>query len=276
MKAKRIALATLEAMEDRQARHLIQLSGGKDSAALAIYLRDRIVNPEYVFCDTGKELPETYAYLERLEKHLGVPIVRLSPEYNFDHWLSVFGGLLPSARMRWCTKYLKLKPFERHCGEDIVYSYVAIRADEERKGYVSTKPNIKPVFPFKEDGLCYADIRAILEMAGLGLPEYVSWRSRSGCYFCFFQRKIEWVGLLENHPDLFWQASAYEKTDGLEDKRFTWCRNESLAELARAERVLQIKNDHIRRSGSAAHTSNFLIDILQDQEANYLRLVSDV
>ena len=45
--------------------------------------------------------------------------------------------------------------------------------------------------------------------SGLGKPSYYEWRSRSGCYFCFYQRKKEWVGLLENHPDLFEKAIEY-------------------------------------------------------------------
>jgi 3'-phosphoadenosine 5'-phosphosulfate sulfotransferase (PAPS reductase)/FAD synthetase len=57
---------------DRGARHILSLSGGKDSTALAIHLRERIPHLEYVFCDTEKELPETYEYLGRLEALLGV------------------------------------------------------------------------------------------------------------------------------------------------------------------------------------------------------------
>ena len=39
-------------------RHLLGLSGGKDSSALAVYMRDRVPKMEYFFSDTGKELPE--------------------------------------------------------------------------------------------------------------------------------------------------------------------------------------------------------------------------
>ena len=39
-------------------RHILALSGGKDSSALAVYLRDKVPNLEYVFCDTKKELDE--------------------------------------------------------------------------------------------------------------------------------------------------------------------------------------------------------------------------
>ena len=53
-------------------RHILSLSGGKDSAALAVYLRDRVPNMEYIFHDTGKELPETYDYMARLESTLPI------------------------------------------------------------------------------------------------------------------------------------------------------------------------------------------------------------
>ena len=46
---------------------------------------------EYVFCDTRKELPETYEYLDRLQAFLGKPITRLNAERGFDHWLQIFG-----------------------------------------------------------------------------------------------------------------------------------------------------------------------------------------
>ena len=52
-------------------RHICGISGGKDSSALAVYLKDEIPDMEYFFCDTGAELPETYEYLSRLEIILG-------------------------------------------------------------------------------------------------------------------------------------------------------------------------------------------------------------
>ena len=194
-------------------RHILMLSGGKDSTALAIYMRERVPEMEYVFCDTDKELKETYEYLDKIEYFLGKKIVRLRDDRGFDHWLSVFNGYLPSSNMRWCTKLLKIKPFEKYVGDAQVRMYVGIRADEDRLAYVSTKPNIVPVLPFKDDGITVDDVRRILDESGIGLPAYYQWRTRSGCYFCFFQRRAEWVGLLEKHPDLFDEAMKYEKID---------------------------------------------------------------
>ncbi|MDB5343260.1 MAG: phosphoadenosine phosphosulfate reductase [Schlesneria sp.] len=244
-------------------RHILSLSGGKDSTALAIYLRDRISDMEYVFCDTQKELKETYDYLDKIEAYLGKPVIRLCDERGFDHWLDVFGGFLPSSQMRWCTKILKIKPFEKYVGEDDVLMYVGIRADENRLAYVSAKPNIKPVYPFKEDGIVRDDVIRILEET-IGLPEYYSWRTRSGCYFCFFQRKAEWVGLLEQHPDLYKMAMQYEKPDG-EGGGYTWNQAESLAELSLPERVEQIRQRQIANLDSTSNPTKVpLLEVLED------------
>jgi len=225
-------------------RHVLGLSGGKDSTALACFMKDRVPDMEYVFCDTQKELPETYEYLDRVEAYLGKRIARLNATRGFDHWLELYGNYLPSSRMRWCTKQLKLRPFEDYVGTDPVTSYIGIRADENRDGYISTKPNIRAVFPFKEAGITEADVYRILEEAGLGLPKYYEWRSRSGCYFCFFQRRAEWVGLKERHPDLFEKAKQYEKIDESTGVRYTWNQRESLAELENPTRLAEIKRKH--------------------------------
>ena len=160
----------------------------------------------------------------------------------------MYRGYLPSPNMRWCTRKLKIEPFEEYVGDDEAYLYVAIRADENRKGFISTKPNLTPVYPFIEDGITKEDVVRILAESGVRLPDYYRWRSRSGCYFCFFQRKIEWVGLLENHPDLFEKAMEYEKPD----EGFTWIESESLADLRRPERIEQIKREDALPEGTGS------------------------
>jgi len=233
------------ASQQKPVRHILSLSGGKDSTALAIYMKQKGAgnDMEYVFSDTEKELSETYDYLEKLEAYLGQKIVRLTHgSMTFDDLLAARKGFLPSPQMRWCTQHLKIIPFERYVGTTDVISYVGLRADEaHRKGYVSTKPNIKTVFPFIDDGLNKQDVARLLEESGLGFPDYYKWRSRSGCFFCFYQQRIEWVGLLEHHPELFQQAMDYEKFDEKTGERYTWVQGESLAELARPERIAQIK-----------------------------------
>ena len=247
-------------------RHICGISGGKDSSALAVYLRDTVPEMEYFFCDTGAELPETYEYLTRLQVMLGKPITRLNASRGFDHWFEVFRGTLPSPQMRWCTKNMKIKPIEEWIGDDPAVSYVAIRADESnRKGYISTKPNIEARFPFVEDGIDRQGVMNILEDAGIGLPTYYEWRTRSGCYFCFYQRKAEWIGLAERHPNLFERAVAIEskvlqdagvagdadfRDRAMRGRQYTWSGGETLVDLRNR------KAEILRRHQTAMSTVN--------------------
>lgn len=219
--------------QQKPVRHVLGLSGGKDSAALAIYLKDKGTVPdmEYFFCDTGAELPEVYDFIDRMEDYLGKEVVRLNSGRDFDHFLKLKGNYLPSPKQRWCTQALKIQPFEEFIGNEVAISYIGIRADEDREGYVSSKQNIKAVFPFIQDDINREDVFRILADT-VGIPGYYQWRKRSGCYFCFFQKRREWLGLKRKHPDLFEKAKRYEK-DG-----YTWIQGMTLDELvARAEHI---------------------------------------
>lgn len=247
-----------------QVRHILGLSGGKDSTALAIYMRDRVPEMEYFFCDTGAELPETYEYLAKLEVYLGKKIARLASDRSFDHWLKVYRGTLPSPTMRWCTKVLKIEPLEKWIGNDKAVSYVGLRADEaNRKGYISTKQNIISVFPFIDDGLELRDIESLLIESGIGKPSYYEWRSRSGCYFCFYQRKKEWVLLSERHPKLYESAIAYEEKVDFRStasaQSYTWSQGESLREL-------KARSAEVKDFTKAPPRSSLLMDILNDED----------
>ena len=344
----------------RKVRHVLGISGGKDSAALAIYIKNNYPDIhekiEYYTSDTGRELDETYKLITRLENFLGKKILRLEAvseetlskeETNpFDYNLKKYGGYLPSTNARWCTKNLKLDPFEKFVGSDLVISYVGIRGDEDREGYISKKSTIQSIFPFRrniwsedvinkvlsnnniefnlnelkkietnidiirfkeiietpisasynrdtklksileigtkefnklvfsylkttdyplsvenefslienEDVLVLDDIKNILKDSNVGLPEYYNEiefevngkkgkyaRSRSGCFFCFYQQKIEWVWLYEQHNSLFIKAMEYEK------EGYTWMQDEPLSELIKPERINRIKEDYLKK-----------------------------
>jgi 3'-phosphoadenosine 5'-phosphosulfate sulfotransferase (PAPS reductase)/FAD synthetase len=249
-------------------RHLLGISGGKDSAALAIYMRDKVPEMEYFFADTGAELPETLEFVDLMEDYLGKKIIRINAGRDFDYYFKLHNNYLPSAQQRWCTINLKLKPFEQFAGDDPVISYVAIRADEpQREGYISTKPNIKTSFPFKEDGLDINDVKAILDESGLGMPKYYEWRSRSGCYFCFYQKKIEWIGLYEKYPKLFEASQSYEKVDEKTGKRYTWTNGESLDEvLARKDEIK--RNFALSNDKKIKKPKNLIDAVLDDDDEN--------
>ena len=138
------------ATADSGARHVVPLSGGKDSTALAVHLSHAYpeLTFEYVFSDTGAELPVYLASTSassssiphRLDDHMRISALDLlgvaskAGRTAFDIVLyEHFAGFLPSPRTRWCTRMLKIHPFEKHLGTDRAYSYIGIRADEARQ-----------------------------------------------------------------------------------------------------------------------------------------------
>jgi len=96
----------------------------------------------------------------------------------------------------------------------------------------------------------------------LGIPSYYKWRSRSGCYFCFFQKQEEWVGLKQHHPDLFERAKEYEKRDAVSGKKYTWNQKGTLDEiLSKKEKPISTDNNKNKKSKK-------LIDNLLDDESD--------
>ena len=233
-------------------KHILGLSGGKDSAALAVHMNNKYpnLNIEYFFTDTGYELKETYDFLNKLKTRLDKPIHYINPRNSFDYYLKKYNNFLPSQTARWCTIEMKLKSMEGwlkpslDAGQEII-TYVGIRYDERgRVGYKPTNDLIKAKFPFIEDCIDKDGVIEILESSGLGLPDYYKWRSRSGCTFCFFQKRSEWIGLKENHPKAWEHAKSLEKQATDSASAFTWIKDMPLTELEKPEVIAKVKEQH--------------------------------
>ena len=280
-------------------------------------------------------------------------------------------GQFGAAAEPYGTKKLKLDPFEAFVGNDPVISYVGIRGDEDREGYISKKTNIQSIFLFRkniwsedvvskvlsnnnaaavvdlhaaiapatdlpgsnprfaeilskptsfsfpqaqklnllldtdtrlfnrlvhtylqqtayplaqeptfplidnDEVLVRDDIFRLLRESGVGVPAYYEKldfsvngkqgqyaQSRSGCFFCFYQQKIEWIWLYEQHPDRFAEAMTYEK-DG-----YSWNDEETLEQMIQPARIQAIKEEYIKRTQRNAQKtkSPYLLDILGDAE----------
>ena len=221
-----------------EVRHIIPISG-KDSLATAIVQTalEPELNYEYIYNDTRMELPESYAWLDKVEEKLGIKITRWGKNLETIIYEQ---KILPSPRYRFCTKYAKIYPMHSFIGDDSAVIYIGIRADEERAGQ-KEKKNIQVRYPLKEQGIdlrevyrlvsekqlmppsffwkrVYDSVRSELGANGFAIdemPRYLfdrafAWRSRPNCFMCFYQRRYEWAGLLEHHPELFNRAEQIE------------------------------------------------------------------
>lgn len=251
--------------------HVIPVSG-KDSLATAIVqsLNHPDLSYRYIFNDVGSELPETYEWINKVEAIMGWKIERIGK--RIEDVITQY-NILPSRLMRFCTTSGKIKPFEnffKNSGDVVVY--YGLRADEpDRKGYVPHS-NITPRYPLRELGITLPMVMAICSSKGLKPPTFFwptlynrveeemgrrcslfDWRpclsewefdllfagrSRSNCYFCFFQRYYEFCWLAEVHPNLFDRACELEARHGKEG--YFWLRDYSLPELIRRkEEIIQ-------------------------------------
>jgi hypothetical protein len=179
--------------------HVVALSGGKDSTALALRLVE-LGEQDYTFLctPTGDELPDMLAHWERLERLLGKPLVRIT-NGTLASWIAEFDAL-PNWRQRWCTRLLKIEPFLAWIKRNApCVAYVGLRADEEeRRGILSADVDCR--FPLREWGWGLAEVRSYLESREVSIP------ARTDCARCYGQRLSEWWDLWRHHPFVYENA----------------------------------------------------------------------
>lgn len=206
-------------------QHWIPVSGGADSSALAIVMR--LMYPEVdfklMFTDTLAEEPEIYTTLDKLEAFLEVPIVRLKPELGLYELIEKFGGYMPSATSRYCTRELKIAPWESFLRTQMqpgqtVHTYVGIRADEATR-VAFAHDLIETHMPFLDLDLRRKEVYTVLAKT-IGIPRSYDRRSRSGCSCCPFQRTTELVGLYQAQPLEFVRGMKVEKPGPIDVDRF--------------------------------------------------------
>jgi 3'-phosphoadenosine 5'-phosphosulfate sulfotransferase (PAPS reductase)/FAD synthetase len=186
-------------------RHIVGLSGGKDSTALALRLVEVEPRPyEFICTPTGNELPEMHAHWASLEQRLGSPLIKLAGGTSLLHLIADF-KMLPNFRARWCTRILKIEPtieFMESLPPGSVL-YVGLRADEEeREGIFGEGLNID--FPLRRWGWGEADVWRYLAQKGVRIP------NRTDCAWCYGQRLGEWYALWKKQPFLYSIAEGLE------------------------------------------------------------------
>jgi hypothetical protein len=244
-------------------RHIIPISG-KDSLAAAIVQMtfEPDLPYEFIYNDTKAELPETYQWLDLVEKILGIKITRIGKSLE-----SVIAeqGILPSANARYCTRLSKIFPMNDWIGKEDSTIYIGLRHDEERAGLKPEK-NQSVRYPLKEKQIGLSAVYEICKSKNLMPPKFFwerlfkkvveilqcdesvvrrelkaemifdrafAWRSRPNCFFCFYQRRYEWIGLLEFHPELFQKAEEIENqfAGDKREKAFYWIQDLTLSKL---------------------------------------------
>lgn len=218
-------------------RVVASVSGGKDSAAMSLYLTELGIEHDRVFMDTGWEHPATYEYLRGpLTEKLG-PITWLEPKRKMEE-LVLHKGMFPSRMQRFCTQLLKVDPMKRHiraiqdAGDDVVNAVGVRAAESEARSKMQEWEwqNVmdcevwRPLIQWSEQ-----DVIDIHARHGLRPnPLYLKGAQRVGCWPCVFARKEEIRFIADADPERIDRIRNLEALVSLKAKERNETRGEEL------------------------------------------------
>jgi 3'-phosphoadenosine 5'-phosphosulfate sulfotransferase (PAPS reductase)/FAD synthetase len=191
--------------------HVVALSGGKDSTAMALRLVE--VEPRdyrFVCTPTGDEPDEMFIHWNKLGNLLQSRIIPVLNPLGLNGLIAAQNAL-PNWRQRWCTRILKIEPYRAWLASHApAVSYVGLRADEEGRagGIYDDIGGIESRFPLREWGWGLEEVRDYLEHRGVIIP------TRTDCDRCFFQTLHEWHSLWARNPGKYAHAEQQEKDTG--------------------------------------------------------------
>lgn len=183
---------------------IASVSGGKDSTALCLALREAEIPHRRVFADTGWEAPETYRYLDTLREKLG-PIDVVGVEGGMVA-RAMYRACFPRRMQRWCTRELKIEPLRAYHDRVIAetgietVSCLGIRADESVARSQMAEVEDEPPGERSWGGWIWrplirwsiADVINTHKRHDVPMnPLYHQGFDRVGCFPCIFARKGE-------------------------------------------------------------------------------------
>lgn len=203
------------------------MGAGVQTTALLIKFWRRYVGSYVIFADTGDEHKETYEYIEKylkpfcLDHGVRWKTVKIKSGESLMEY-SMRRKITPIKARRWCTADFKIKPiqmFIRSCGAvnyNPAISDIGISMDESHRVNYNQPYNpkyIKVCYPLIDAKMTRDDCKDVIKMHGWPLPR------KSGCDFCPFAKKKEFVELYKTQPERFAQIRKMEEQSTAYPKR---------------------------------------------------------
>lgn len=200
-------------------KHIVNLSGGKDSTAMLLMMLDRGMPIDYiVFADTGKDFPQMLEHLDALEQYVAKnyptapKFTRLRSDKSFDYLMfdhiktrgknkGKRGYGWASMLARWCTSALKasvIDKFVASLGDDYT-QYIGIAVDEPKR--LRNNPCMR--YPLAEWNVTEAAALDYCYARGFrwgGLYEHFD---RVSCWCCPLKNLRELKTLWRYYPELW-------------------------------------------------------------------------
>jgi 3'-phosphoadenosine 5'-phosphosulfate sulfotransferase (PAPS reductase)/FAD synthetase len=187
---------------------VLSYGAGVHSTAILVLLKPK----EVVFADTGAEWPETYRYIREyaapfVDSYGGDFHVVFNQKWTLEE-MALHDHMAPVRTMRWCSDKFKVKVILKwlESSEQLpCIQLLGFDVNEQHRAKPSGRDDITNRFPLIELGMTRLACQQVIKKAGLPVPR------KSGCFFCPFQSKGDFIQLRSEHRPLFERAVTIEK-----------------------------------------------------------------
>ncbi len=193
--------------------NIVSFGAGQNSTAMIIMMKNEGIRiDEIIFAETGNEMPETYIFLKEFKRwckknSLKYTTVKSKLGDLKKHYEEK--KIIPYRMFRSCTDKFKVRPIHKYLKEKYgtkqINIFMGIASDEKHRAKLKERKNVTYLYPLIEKEIDRKGCIEIIKKEGMSVPV------KSGCYFCPFQPKKEWVKLYEKYPELFEGCILFEK-----------------------------------------------------------------
>jgi 3'-phosphoadenosine 5'-phosphosulfate sulfotransferase (PAPS reductase)/FAD synthetase len=191
---------------------ILSFSGGKDSTALLLKLiEENMQLDKIIWVDVGMEFPEMYDHINKVEDYIKRPITRLTPNKTYEELLLKYG--VPTQRVRWCTKELKIKTIQKYLRGREYSVYMGFALGEEKRK--ARFPQDKYIFPLIDEfKMTEKDCLNYCYEKGFDWGGLYNRMDRLSCWCCPLQKISDFKVIWEDYPEFWQKLKSWEKELG--------------------------------------------------------------
>ena len=231
-------------------RSFVLFSGGKDSLATLVYLKELARKNSNdltaIYVDTTAGLPATKRYVRRVCRHLEIRLEVVKPKVDYFTLAKKWG--IPSFGYRWCCRELKIKPIQGYLDKiqqpKVVFDGIRAVESNLRKQYIPIwyHPTFKclsvsAIFHWSDE-----EVASCINSNGIPKTLLHSLGTSTECWCGAYKTETDFRKLYQLDQDMFYRLAELEKHN---KNRYTFLyKDGQQIPLRKLERQILKENRH--------------------------------